>query len=79
MDNALHLPLRVWYRLNSAWVVFFTLMGALNWYVAYTFATTTWVNFKLFGCTGMTLLFILLQALYIARHTKETELMQEGM
>ena len=40
---------QVWQRLNLAWIVFFASMGVLNLWVAYTFSTETWVNFKLFG------------------------------
>lgn len=59
---------KIWSRLNSAWVSFFSLMGALNLYIAYNFNTDFWVNFKLFGGAGLTLIFILLQALYLSRH-----------
>ncbi|EXJ13227.1 septation protein A [Imhoffiella purpurea] len=31
----------------------------------------TWVNFKLFGMMGMTILFVIAQAFYLARHVKE--------
>jgi intracellular septation protein len=52
LGDQLQLPDPVWKRLNLAWVVFFAFMGALNLWVAYTFATDTWVNFKLFGGIG---------------------------
>lgn len=32
-----------------------------------------WVNFKLFGMMGLTLLFVLLQALYLSRHLHEDD------
>lgn len=32
-----------------------------------------WVNFKLFGLLGMTLVFVVLQGLYLARHIQEPE------
>ena len=32
-----------------------------------------WVNFKLFGLLGLTILFVLLQAFYLARHIQEPE------
>ena len=41
------------------------MMGALNLYVAYTFSTD-WVNFKLFGGIGLMLVFVVLQALFLA-------------
>ena len=64
----LELPPPVWRRLNWAWVAFFALMGVLNLWVAYNFATDTWVNFKLFGGIGLMLVFTLAQGLYLSRH-----------
>ena len=68
MGGQLELPPSVWQRLNFAWIAFFALMGLLNLYVAYSFSTSTWVNFKLFGGIGLMLLFTLLQGLYLSRH-----------
>jgi intracellular septation protein len=45
-------------------------MGLVNLYVAYTFDENTWVNFKLFGLLGLTVIFVLAQALYMSRHLK---------
>ena len=72
MESAVELPSRVWTRLNLAWVVFFVLMGALNLVVAYSMSEEAWVNFKLFGMLGLTLVFIVLQGIYISRHMPET-------
>lgn len=58
----------MWRRLNWAWVAFFAVMGSLNLWVAYTFSTNIWVNFKLFGSIGLMLLFTLAQGLYLSRH-----------
>ncbi len=73
MDHAIHLPQNIWVRLNLAWVLFFIGAGLANLYVAYNFPESTWVNFKLFGMLGMTLVFILLQGLYLARHMQPLE------
>ncbi|KPJ67779.1 MAG: septation protein A [Coxiella sp. DG_40] len=69
MDNKLTLPKLIWIRLNLSWTVFFTTMGIANLYVVYNFSTNAWVNFKLFGTLGITLIFIILQAVYIAKYT----------
>ena len=66
-------PRRVWLRLNFAWAAFFVLLGALNLYVAFNFAEHIWVNFKLFGLMGLTLLFAVGQAFYLARYLKEPQ------
>lgn len=71
MGKQLELPDAVWERLAFAWVVFFAAMGALNLWVANTFSTEQWVNFKLFGTLGITLVFIVAQGLYLSRHIKE--------
>ncbi|MEP7283521.1 MAG: septation protein A [Rubrivivax sp.] len=71
LGEQLQLPPRVWHRLNFAWVAFFAVMGLLNLWVAYTFSTETWVNFKLFGAIGLTLLFTLGQGLYLNRFLKD--------
>lgn len=65
MGKHLNLPDDVWKTLNYAWSAFFILMGALNIYIAYYFDTNTWVNFKLFGSLGCSLLFVCAQAIYL--------------
>lgn len=73
MGEQMQLPQLIWHRLNLAWVGFFMLMGVLNLWVAYTFSTSTWVNFKLFGGMGLMLLFTIAQGLYLSRHMGHTE------
>ena len=73
MGAQLELPSSVWQRLNFAWIAFFALMGLLNLYVAYSFDTATWVNFKLFGGMGLMLVFTLAQGIYLTRHIKPDE------
>lgn len=68
MENNITLPAAIWQKLNFAWVVFFVLMGIINLYVAYSFTTDFWVNFKLLGGLGFTMLFVLIQALYLSKH-----------
>ncbi len=74
MEGNISLPKHIWGRLNTAWSLFFMIMGALNIYVAYHYDTDIWVNFKLFGGTGFTLLFVFFQALYLTRHIIEKDL-----
>lgn len=73
IDGNISLPPQIWARLNIAWAVFFIIMGTINLYVAYYFDTDSWVNFKLFGGAGLTLLFVFLQALYLTRHIIEKD------
>ena len=68
MGGSLKAPAFAWRRLNYAWVGFFTLIGALNLYVANAFPTDVWVDFKLFGILGLTLAFSVLQAFWLMRY-----------
>jgi intracellular septation protein len=60
-----------WRLLNLSWIAFFTAMGFANLFVAYRFSTDFWVNFKLFGGIGATLVFVLIQGVLLARHVIE--------
>src|ERR1044071_6537238 len=71
LSQEMQLPDAVWTRLNLAWVVFFAFMGAANLYVAFNYPTDQWVNFKLFGGMGLMLLFVVAQALVLARYVEE--------
>lgn len=71
MGRQVRLPAAIWDRLNLAWVVFFIATGALNLLVAYRFPTEVWVNFKVFGTLGLTLAFVVAQAIYLGRHVKQ--------
>lgn len=73
MGAQIELPSVIWGRLNIAWAIFFLLMGFLNLFVVYHFDTDTWVNFKLFGMMGLTIIFIILQAMYMTRYVKQPE------
>lgn len=66
-------PPAVWFRLNISWVVFFVAMGVANLYVAFNFATATWVNFKLFGALGLTAVFVVAQAFYLVRYAEQEQ------
>jgi intracellular septation protein len=39
----------------------------VNIFVAYNYSEATWVNFKLFGMLGLTLVFVFAQAIYLSR------------
>jgi intracellular septation protein len=63
----INLPPRDWRTLNLMWVAFFLVSGAANIYVAYSFPENVWVNFKLFGLLGLTVVFVLLQAMWLSK------------
>jgi intracellular septation protein len=73
LSEQVQMPDPAWTQLNWSWAGFFAFMGVANLYVAYNFSTDTWVNFKLFGGMGLMLLFVVAQALFLARHVQEKE------
>lgn len=70
-ESSLTLSDDIWNKLSDSWAIFFFVAGVLNLVVAYNFGTEFWVNFKLFGLIGLTLLFALLQGIYIARNIEK--------
>ena len=71
LHEKLALPVKVWTHVNLAWSLFFACLGVLNLYVAFNYTTDTWVNFKLFGTTGLMVLFVLLQAMALSKYIEE--------
>ena len=73
MGSQMQLPEPAWRVTNWSWIVFFSLMGVLNLWVAFNFNTDTWVNFKLFGGLGLMGAFVVAQALYLGRYLNADE------
>jgi intracellular septation protein len=73
MSHAIEVPKNIWKQINLSWGVFFALVGVVNIYVAYSYSEETWVNFKLFGVLGLTLVFMIAQGVYLAKHALPIE------
>jgi len=71
LSSSMDLPDPIWTRLSFLWALFFFSLGLINIYVIYNFDTDTWVNFKLFGMTGLTIIFVIFQSFYISRYIKD--------
>lgn len=71
MEKQVALPDPVWQRLLFAWALFFVAMGVVNLFVAYSFSTAFWVNFKLFGFTGLMVAFVIAQSVFLSKHIKD--------
>lgn len=75
MGAQINMPSSVWSRLNYLWISFFIFIGGLNLIIAFSghFTEDDWVNFKFYGMFILTLVFIVLQGIYISRHAEHTE------
>jgi intracellular septation protein len=76
MEAQIKLPDAVWARVGYAWMVFFAAIGVLNLVMAFVVFkgnTGAWVNFKLFGITGIFFAFIVAQTLMLSKYIDEHE------
>ena len=67
------MPDTTWGRLNLAWAVFFTLLGLLNLYVAFNYAESVWVQFKVFGLLALMVAFIVGQGILLSHHLEKPD------
>jgi intracellular septation protein len=65
-EEPLKISSRTWLLINSAWVVWFALLALANIYVAHNFAESVWVNFKVFGISVATMIFLIPQVLWLS-------------
>ena len=64
----IEMPDGAWAKLQNMWIGFFGVMGVVNLFVAYLCSTDTWVNFKLFGLMGLTLVFTIGIGVFMTKH-----------
>ena len=67
LGKQVELKNKFWNVINWYTSIFFVLLGFINLYVAYNFSEDTWVNFKLFGITGLLLMYMIFLGLYISK------------
>lgn len=72
LDSALELSDKAWKKLNLIWAGFFYALGGLQLYVAFTFPDY-WVDFKVFGCSGILIAFMIGQFVILRHHFKTPE------
>jgi len=70
LQDQVNVPKAIWRRLNAIWVVFYLVLGALNLLLAYYASEKVWVNFKVFGLTILTLVFVGAQVAWLAKRSE---------
>jgi len=58
----------LWQRLNSIWIYYFIVLGAINLIVAFTLSEALWIQFKVFGNLILTFTFVLGQMPILAKY-----------
>ena len=78
MGAQIELPAQIWRKMNFSFVLFTLFMGFLNLYVAFVYGSGLdpdvqrehWVNFKVFGTLGLTLVFMFIVMAFVSKHIK---------
>lgn len=65
MESNFNLPENIWDKVNIAWSGFFLFCAGLNVYVFNNWSLDAWVNFKVFGVTGLMFVYIIATVFYI--------------
>jgi len=73
MGHAINAPKEVWMRLNTIWIFYFIVLGAINLAVAFLLSEALWIQFKVFGNLILTFAFIIGQMPLLARYIEVEE------
>ena len=70
MGEAIEMPDAAWKTLTIRWSIFFVAVAILNLLI-YNYFADYWVTFKVFGLFGLTMLFVLANAPFMAKYIKD--------
>lgn len=62
---------RIWAQVTWYWVGFFVLCSFANIYIAFNLPLETWVNFKVFGLTALTLINTVITVVYLYKNMQD--------
>lgn len=62
---------KIWAHVTWYWVMFFVACGLINIYVAFSLSQETWVNFKVFGLTALTLINTVITVVYLFKNMSD--------
>ncbi len=73
LGHAVEAPRVIWNTLNTVWILFFTVLGAVNLAVAFLLSEAMWINFKVWGNLIITFVFVFAQMPYLSRYIEVAE------
>lgn len=65
-------PLHVWRNVSVGWATSCVAAALLNYYIAFNMSLEFWVNFKVFGLFGLTMLLFIVTGLYLYKYMPES-------
>ncbi len=71
LGGQIKLEENILFKLNTYTAIFFVLLGFINLYVAFNYDENTWVNFKLFGITGLLLIYMIIVVMFLSKASKD--------
>jgi intracellular septation protein len=77
MSEAFEIEAALCRQLSFMWVVAFALIGVANLYVVYHYPEDIWVNFKFFGITGLTVVVLVIQGIWVYVKTARSNPQQD--
>ena len=78
MGHAIDAPKELWTRLNTIWIFYFIILGAINLAVAFLLSEALWIQFKVFGNLILTFVFIFGQMPMLAKYIEVEEEPEAG-
>ncbi len=70
MGSQIQIPRAIWQRICWVWVAYFSMVGALNLFVAYQFSEATWVSYKMWSFIPLTFFIMVITALIMSPSLK---------
>lgn len=71
LGSSMELPEAAWRQLTVRWTAFFAVLAGLNELVWRTMTEEAWVNFKVFGLLGLTVIFAIANTPFMMKHMTE--------
>ena len=68
---SIDLPDQAWGKLTMLWIVMFATIALANEVAWRTLSTDSWVTFKVFGLTGISLFFAVLIAIFLSKYAAQ--------
>ena len=71
--QGIEMPYQAWKTVENWTLIFLIGIGIINLVIAYSCSMDIWVDFKLFGLLGLTLLFTIGLGFYVAKYAQEAQ------
>lgn len=78
LEKSVELPKNVYSTLNTAYIIFFIILGVINLLIYFSVSFDSWVLFKLFGFLGLMVIFMIGQVFYLRKYLPDEMVAKEA-